>query len=61
MSNIEIISYMKEELDVLSIFDNNIFEDLVNKNKSNQSHGEKLYGLFVLAFWLKNNKVEWTF
>ena len=61
MSNNEVITYMKEELDVLSIFDNNIFEDLVNKNKSNQRHGEKLYGLFVLAFWLKNNKVEWIF
>ena len=50
MSNNEIITYMKEELDVLSLFDNNVFEDLVNKNKSNHRHGEKLYGLFVLGF-----------
>ena len=61
MSNNEIITYMKEELDVLNLFDNNVFEDLVNKNKSNHNHGEKLYGLFVLGFWLKNNKVEWIF
>ena len=61
MANKEIISYMKEELDVLSLFENSLFENLVNKNKHNHNHGEKLYGLFVLAFWLKKNKVEWTF
>lgn len=61
MANKEIISYMKEELDVLSFFENSLFENLVNKNKHNHNHGEKLYGLFVLAFWLKKNKVEWTF
>jgi len=61
MANKEVISYMKEELDVLSLFKNSFFENLVNKNKHNHNHGEKLYGLFVLAFWIKKNKVEWTF
>ncbi len=61
MSNNEIISYMYDELNVLTFFDNFLFKDLVNKNKLNYNHGEKLYGLFVLAFWIKKNKVEWIF
>ena len=61
MAKNEIISYMKEELNVLNLFENNLFENLVKKNKLNYDHGEKLYGLFILAFWIKKNKVEWIF
>ncbi len=61
MAKNEVISYMYDELNVSSFFENFLFKDLVNKNKLNHNHGEKLYGLFVLAFWIKKNKVEWIF
>ena len=61
MAKNEIISYMKEELNDLNLLENNFFKNLVKKNKLNYDHGEKLYGLFILAFWIKKNKVEWIF
>ena len=59
MADDEVITYMREELNVLDIFDRSLFEGLVNKNKSSHNGGERLYGLFVLAYWMKRNNVKW--
>ena len=61
MAKNEIISYMKEELNVYSLFDKNLFDTLLQKNSQYKNKGELLYGLFILAFWIKKNKVEWIY
>ena len=59
MSKTDVIEYMYEELDILKICDKEVLDKLVKKNKYNQKHGEKLFGLFILAFWIKKNKLYW--
>ena len=56
-----IINYMYEELDILKFCHKDTFEELVNKNKFYKGYGEKLFGLFILAFWIKKNKLEWMY
>ena len=57
MGRYDVIDFMINELDVLKFCNKNYFEYLLRKNKTSSGYGEKLYGLFNFAFWIKKNKI----
>lgn len=60
MAREDVIDYMYNELDIFQLCNREYLEKIIHKNKYSSSYGEKLFGIFNLAFWIKKNNIIWT-